>query len=467
MYFCIVVLKDNLFLKIFFIMEITDIKSKLTLAQVLHYYHLKPDKNLRLCCPFHDDKTPSMQVYYKTHTAFCFSSNCKTHGKAIDALDFIMLMENITKHEAIKKAVEMIGGEGKTQAIANRSTTLTKIFTYFKNGVSNSPPAKQYLATRHLSHEVIEVGFNSGQFHYKVNDAQEALQEYISLGLLLEMGVNSRFGKPAFKPFGKHCIVFGLRDRDLKIVSLYFRSTIDDKNQRHFYLKDRQGLYPSYPKAETKKLILTESIIDTATLMMIESIKSNYEILSLYGTNGLTDEHQKAIKEWASPSGEMSEGQRGKEIIFFLNGDEPGVKAVQKYAPMLKVEMPGVKITNVEVPQNEDVNSLLNGHSEEILTHLINSRKECNFLFSNEENTLFSNEKEKVQQAEDIINTATPANQEEVKTDSHPSEVSRPKGLDAQNPYNLKYKSEAAQYQIKGFKIDQMDSLKITLQISI
>jgi len=65
-------------------MEITDIKSHLTLARVLQHYNLKPDKNLRLHCPFHEDKTPSLQVYYKTHTCYCFSSNCKTHGKSLD-----------------------------------------------------------------------------------------------------------------------------------------------------------------------------------------------------------------------------------------------------------------------------------------------------------------------------------------------------------------------------------------------
>lgn len=38
-------------------MTIPDIKSQLTIAQVLSYYGLKPDKQLRLNCPFHDDKT--------------------------------------------------------------------------------------------------------------------------------------------------------------------------------------------------------------------------------------------------------------------------------------------------------------------------------------------------------------------------------------------------------------------------
>jgi DNA primase len=41
-------------------MEIQEIKQQLTLAQVLHYYHLKPNKQLQLNCPFHNDKTPSM-----------------------------------------------------------------------------------------------------------------------------------------------------------------------------------------------------------------------------------------------------------------------------------------------------------------------------------------------------------------------------------------------------------------------
>ena len=91
-------------------MEITEIKSQLTLAQVLHYYHLKPNKQLQLNCPFHNDKTPSMQVYYKTHTAYCFSSNCKTHGKSLDVIDFIMHKENLTKREVILKAQSLITG---------------------------------------------------------------------------------------------------------------------------------------------------------------------------------------------------------------------------------------------------------------------------------------------------------------------------------------------------------------------
>jgi len=417
-------------------MTIEQIKTELTLSQVLHYYHLKPDKSLRLSCPFHEDKTPSMQVYYKTHTAYCFSSNCKTHGKAMDVIDFIMYKENCTKHEAILKAKEMIGG-GATAANQEltRIAVLTKMFTYFKNGVHNSKPAKEYIEERNLSYTKTELGYNSGQFHHGTRKDEALIKSCIEHGLLLDLGTKSRTGNPAYKPFGKWCIVFPIRNKQGQIVSLYFRSIIDNNKCRHYYLKGRQGLYPRYPKVETKKLILTESIIDAASLLEQEAIKSKHEVISLYGTNGLTAEHIEAV----SGLKELN------EIIFFLNGDTPGIKAVEKYAPMLKGMLPSVKITSVEVPENEDVNSLLQSHSTDVLTHLIQTRKEYNLIFSDEKST----------------------EKEEVEISQVQEEKQVTKGLDVSNPYNLKYKTSIANYQIKGFRISQLDSLKITLQISV
>jgi DNA primase len=49
-------------------------------------------------------------VYYKTHTCYCFSTNCRTHGWAVDVIDFILHKEGCTKHEAILKAKAMAEG---------------------------------------------------------------------------------------------------------------------------------------------------------------------------------------------------------------------------------------------------------------------------------------------------------------------------------------------------------------------
>lgn len=112
-------------------MEIQDIKSQLSIATVLHYYGLKPDKNNKMCCLFHEDKTPSMQIYYKTQTAYCFSSNCKTHGKSMDVIDFILHKENCTKHEAILKSQEILNPSSGNQEIS-KEQFLTNMFQYFR-----------------------------------------------------------------------------------------------------------------------------------------------------------------------------------------------------------------------------------------------------------------------------------------------------------------------------------------------
>src|ERR1700761_4914771 len=88
-------------------MEIPEIKRQLSISQVLRHYGLRPDKHDRLHCPFHPDKTPSLQVYPKTNTFCCFSSNC-TAGTG-DVIQFIQLLEKCTKHEALVKAASLTG----------------------------------------------------------------------------------------------------------------------------------------------------------------------------------------------------------------------------------------------------------------------------------------------------------------------------------------------------------------------
>jgi DNA primase len=380
-------------------MEITQIKEQLSMSNVLHYYGLKTDKQSRLNCPFHEDKTPSFQVYYKTQTAYCFSSNCKTHGKSIDVIDFILHKENCTKHEAINKAVEILGHKEpnkneRYQQDLSREQFLGNMYQYFKNAISNSKPAKDYLQSRSLDNKKIEVGYNGGQFHHGARKDEILINQCLEYGLLIDKGNKGRTGETAYNVFGKWCIVFALKNRENKVVSLYFRSTLNEKESKHFYLKNRQGLYPNYPKQETKKLILTEAIIDTATLLQVEQITKEYSVLSLYGTNGLTEEHLQAITEL----------KQLEEIVLFFDGDNAGNEAINKYSEVIREIHPTIKITKVNTPENEDINSLVQGHTEEILLHLISERTELNFSFSIEDKTTEQPKKPKA------TNTQAPTN---------------------------------------------------------
>lgn len=417
-------------------MEIPEIKEQLTLREVLSHYGLKPDKHLRLNCPFHEDKTPSLQIYYKTHTCYCFSSNCSTHGKSLDVIDFILHKEGITKHEAINKAKELINGTTEPIRDLTRAAILTKMFTYFKNGVHSSKPAKEYLESRNLDYTKIEVGYNSGQFHHGARKDKYLIESCVKVGLLLDKGLTGRTGDKAYKPFGKNGIVFPLKNQKGQIVSLYFRSTIaTDGRSRHFYLRDRQGLYPHYPKPTTTKLILAEAIIDAATLLQNETIIKDFEILSLFGTNGLMDEHLAAIKNL----------KQLEEIVFWFDGDESGQAAAEKYKAILAEAKPNVKISQVLTPDNEDVNSLLDGHETEILTNLLENRQALEAPKT--ETLFFSNEKS-------------------VERKNQSKETEATNELNTINPSNLIYKGQSAEYQIKGFKLSQLDSLKVSLLIT-
>jgi DNA primase len=180
-------------------------------------------------------------------------------------------------------------------------------------------------------------------------------------------------------------LFFPLLDKSGNITSLYGRHT----EQGHHYLEgDHKGLYPGYPKPETTRLILTEAIIDAATLLQLPTITKDFTILALYGTNGFTDEHRAVITELEDL----------KEVVLFFDGDEAGSEAVKHIEGELKQISDKLIITVVDTPQNEDINSLLQGHEPEIFTHLIETRKP--FSFSNEtpddhRNKNLSEEKEK------------------------------------------------------------------------
>jgi DNA primase/DNA-binding MarR family transcriptional regulator len=423
-------------------MELKEIKQQLTINQVLQHYGLKPDKNDRLNCPFHNDKNPSLQIYPKTNTYCCFSSNC--NAGTGDQIQFIQLKENCSKHEALVKATALLnpvttngtgGNTAQTAKLfiasgskapllegfgeADKIAVLTKFFSYYKSGLPRSKKAVDYLQSRCIDYKIIDAAFNSGGLH---GDAKHTnlVESMVKIGLLKQRPDNG------FTVWAKDCIIFPLKNIDNKIVSLYGRSITNNDDNRHFYLQNRSGLYPGYPALTTKKLILTESIIDAASLLQQKEITEQYTVLSLYGTNGLTDEHQQSII--ALPQLE--------EIILMLNADEPGEVATAKHTVTLKQLLPAIKISKVTLPAGEDINSVLCTHDDaKILIDLIEQRIDFSF----------SIEKEKSE------------------TITAPAQQSK---LDVRNSELLIYDNCELYFEILGgIKITGLDKMKVTLKV--
>jgi DNA primase len=418
-------------------MEISEIKRQLTIGQVLQHYDLRPDKHDRLLCPFHPDKTPSLQVYPPTNTYCCFSSNC-TAGTG-DAIQFIQLMEKCNKHEALVKAASLVSTNPSPSVPAPTPTAklfigtgelekealLDKVFGYYKKALPLTREAVAYLQGRGIDYRQHSIGYNGGMLHRDsgYHHLVHSMEQY---GLLKP--------RPArgYHVWARDCVLFPLRNKEHKIVSLYGRSITNNSDQRHFYLAGREGLYPGYPKAATTRLILVESIIDAVSVLQQHDLTLQYELLALYGTNGLTDEHQQAIRSL----------QHLEEVIFLLNGDEAGEAATDKHYHTLKELLPGVTFSKAGVPANEDVNSLLQTHDDpRILADLIGARKEL----------LGASEKEKPAPVEIPL---APARQ--------------PSGnqLITTNPELLTYdKDELLITVLGGIKLTGLDRMRVTLKV--
>jgi DNA primase len=378
-------------------MEIKDIKAQLSITAVLQHYGIVVNKNKQVHCPFHNDKTPSMQVFEGKGLAYCHSTNCKNGGRHLDQIEIIQQKEGCTKHGAILKAVSLITGRTTTTATKPPTTmqeeTLNDIFKKFQGALHQSKKAIAYLESRNLYDVKIEAGYNDGT-------------KYKSL---------------------KNCIVFPLKDKHNNIVSFYGRSIAPSPvgegrgEARHYYSKDRKGLYPGYPDIGTTTLVLTESIIDTLTINHYTSYKS----LALYGTNGFTQEHEQAIKELTNL----------QEVILFFDGDEAGREATRKVSEKLKAIRP-ITISSVNTPEGEDPNSLVQSHEREILTHLIENRT-----------VLFSSNEEKNTSASSTLISGK---------------------LNTKNPDYITYTYEGLQLHIiGGIALYPIDKLKITLKIEI
>lgn len=72
------------------------IKDRLTMTDVLTHYGYKPNRAKFICCPFHNEKTPSMKIYEKDY--HCFA--CGEHG---DVITFVQKLFSLSFPDALKK----------------------------------------------------------------------------------------------------------------------------------------------------------------------------------------------------------------------------------------------------------------------------------------------------------------------------------------------------------------------------
>ena len=75
------------------------IKDDVSVKQAAEYYGLNVNRSNMCCCPFHDDKTPSMKIYDKNYHCF----GCGAHG---DVIGYTARLFGTSQLEAAKRINE-------------------------------------------------------------------------------------------------------------------------------------------------------------------------------------------------------------------------------------------------------------------------------------------------------------------------------------------------------------------------
>jgi DNA primase/energy-coupling factor transporter ATP-binding protein EcfA2 len=381
---------------------IAEIKATLSITKVLAHYGLEAGPKGAMRCPFHDDKAASMKVYADTNTAYCFAGGCEV--ESVDVIDFVLHMEKCDKRTAILKAKELCGQSSLPPP---------------------TPQEREPVAPELDVKAIYAASLETIQKH-------KAAQAYcLERGLVwwdwLGVGYKSR---KTSERWGRGCILLPLRDRAGRVVSLYGRAI---KGKGHYYTAGRRGLYPYYPDASTRTLVLTESVLDAASLRRYEFSLDGYAILALYGTNGLTAEHRTVIGEL----GDL------REIILALDSDEAGNAAAGKLATELTELRGGLTVTRLPLPAGADVNAVTAAAGDNV-----------------------------IERVEELLAERTVMATSPVKS----APASAPKAsiptisrLDTANPYCLEYVTATASYQVRGgvrLADKDLDSLKVTLLIN-
>jgi DNA primase len=234
---------------------------------------------------------------------------------------------------------------------------IERTYTSFANGLraAKAQHPRKYLVDRGLDFHRIPVAFCSGQIHHRKEKA--FIDELLQVGILKPSKHPANQEQGGYEIFGFYALIFPLKDKEGSIVNFYARR-LKVKNNCHQYM-NQAGVYPEYPKENTKRLFIADSIINGASLMCANVLDNRDAVMALHRDNKFSAEHLEII-------GGLKELE---EIVLYVkHGTDKDLlsELMQKF--------PGVLITSVAMPEGEDANSMLVTYGSSALAQLLNER---------------------------------------------------------------------------------------------
>lgn len=334
--------------------------SVATLAEQRGIVLKRQGDNLIGCCPFHDDKTPSLVISVDKNLWNCLGA-CQMGGSVID---WVMKANGIS----FRHAVELLradsplaaGVEGVRVKISRSvklpspvlptdddQELLNQVIEFYHQTLLESPEALAYLAKRGITdHDLIhrfKLGFVNRTLGYRLpaknlKAGAEIKSRLQGLGILRESGHEHFNGS----------IVVPIMDTSGNITEVYGRKIRDDLRTgtpMHLYLPNaHRGIWNEAGVAEAcsngnGEVILCEALIDAVTFWQA----GYHNVTSSYGVSGFTPDHIAAFQRYSI-----------KRVLIAYDRDEAGDKAAASLTEQLIAL--GIECYRIQFPKDMDAN---------------------------------------------------------------------------------------------------------------
>jgi DNA primase len=321
-------------------------------------------------CPFHDERTPSFSVNPEEKLYYCFG--CSEGG---DAFKFVQQTEAVDFQEAVELLAERFNVRVEREADDPRAEErrrrrerlhallerASRFYSTYLQESAEAAPARQYLASRALSEEVLtefRVGYSPSAWDRMIVGARQngfSEEELVAAGLAQRGrsgGLYDRF---------RGRIMFPLADSRGKVLGFGARQMGEGRGPKYLntsendlYHKGRQlfGIDVARKEAmRTARFVVVEGYTDVLALHQA-GIR---EAVAIMGT-ALTQEQ---LAELAK----VGDGNRRGRVYLALDADRAGRDAMLRASRL--AEDRGIDLRVVEMPEGTDPADLVSREGAE------------------------------------------------------------------------------------------------------
>lgn len=349
--------------------QLFEIKSRINLADLLEEYGLRVHRvggSAKVCCPFHQEKTPSFHINIEKNFYKCFGC-----GESGDVLTFVQKYEGLTFIDALKKLADRAGVKLESKTFDPEAKLRERLYAihqglaaFYQRCLQQTREgqiARDYLNQRQLSDEIVkqfQIGYAPDRNDALLQWAQKhnyTPEDLVAAGVLAP---SSRDPSGYYDRF-RGRLVFPICDVQGRVVAFSCRLLKDRKHTGKYVNSPETAIFKksnilyalnharaNIVKASPRRALICEGQID---VIRCHACGFNTAIAS-QGT-AFTEDHVSILKRYADT------------VDLLFDGDKAGIKAsIRTLGHFLSQ---GIPVRIVNLPEGEDPDSFLVKQGEE------------------------------------------------------------------------------------------------------